>query len=309
MTKKTTITDHVERFIAMKQKLGYRFTSSAWPLQDFARLAEDRSETFLRSATAVEWASTMGSRSQRVRMLHAVHALACWLHAEDARHEIPPRDALGYRPRRRPKPHLVSTPNIQKLLTAALSVPPHGTIAPLTWHHMFGLMAVTGLRIREALTLTLNDVTPDGLVIRDTKFGKSRMVALHPTTRQAMNRYLAVRRKEKTPDGHLFVVTTGTPPSYSWAQKVFQRIAEQTGLREAGAARGPTLHSLRHSFAVRSLENLAPDVDPNRHMLALATYLGHSQVQHTYWYLESTPILLRGIAEAAERAHAHGGIR
>ena len=200
MTKKTTITDHVERFVAMKQKLGYRFPSSAWPLQGFARFAEDRSETFIRSATAVEWASTARSQSQRVRMLHTVHALACWLHAEDVRHEVPPRDALGYRSRRRPKPHLISTPDIQKLLTAALSVPPHGTIAPLTWHYMFGLIAVAGLRIREALALTLNDVTPDGLVIRDTKFGKSRMVALHPTTRHALNRYLAVRRKEKTPD-------------------------------------------------------------------------------------------------------------
>lgn len=308
MKKKTTITDQVERFVAMKQKLGYRFTHSAWPLRNFARFAGNRDETFIRSATAVEWASTAGAQSQRIRRLHTVHSLACWLHAEDVRHEIPPRDALGYRSRSRTQPHLVSIPDIRKLLTAALSVPPFGTVAPLTWHYMFGLIAVTGLRIGEALALTLDDITPDGLMIRDTKFGKSRMVALHPTTRDALERYLTVRRKEKTPDRHLFVITTGGPPCYSRAQKVFRVIAKQTGVRQPGATHGPTLHSLRHSFAVRSLENLDPEADPNRHMLALTTYLGHTKVSNTYWYLESTPALLCGIAEAAERAHANGGV-
>ena len=215
-------------------------------------------------------------------MLHTVHALACCLHAEDARHEVPPRDVLGYLSRWRPRPYLISAPDIRKLLTAALAMRPAGTIAPLTWHHLFGLIAVTGLRISEALALTLNDITPDGLVIRNTKFRntkfrKSRMVALHPSTRDALNRYLTVRRKEKTLDGHLFVITTGGPPSVDRAEQVFRELAEQTGIRKPGAARGPTPHSLRHSFAVRSLENFDPGADPSRHMLALATYLGPRQ--------------------------------
>ena len=309
MTKKVTITDHVERFVEMKQKLGYRFTRNAKLLQSFARFAEDRNETFIRSATAVEWASgsPAGSQSERVRKLHTVHALACWLHAEEARHEVPPRDALGYQSRRRPQPYLISIPDIRKLLTAALSMRPAGTIAPLTWHYLFGLIAVTGLRIGEALALTLNDITPDGLVIRDTKFRKSRRVALHPTTWDALNRYLTVRRKEKTLDGHLFVITIGGPPCSFRARQAFRELAEQTGIREPSAARGPSPHSLRHSFAVRSLENLDAGADPSRHILALSTYLGHTNVSHTYWYLESTPVLLRGIAEAAEQAHVKGG--
>ena len=308
MTNKATITDHVEHFVAMKRNLGYRFTRDAGPLRSFARYAQERNEAFIRSDTAVDWASgSPVEQSGRIRKLHTVHALACWLHTEDARHEIPPRDALGHLSKRRPRPYLISITDIRELLTAALSMGPADTIAPLTWHYLFGLIAVTGLRSGEALALTLNDVTPDGLVIRDTKFRKSRMVALHPTARDALNRYLVVRRKEKTPNQRLFVISTGGPPSDSWARKAFRELAEQTGIREPGATRGPTLHSLRHSFAVRSLENLAPGVDPNRHMLALATYLGHSDVSHTYWYLESTPVLLRGIAEAAEQAHANGG--
>lgn len=307
MRKQATITDHVERFVALKRKLGCRFQRDARPLRSFARFAKDRNESLIRSAAAIEWASAAGSQSEQIRKLHTVHALACWLHAEDERHEVPPRDALGYRSRRRPRPHLISIADIRKLLTAALSVRPVDTIAPLTWHYLLGLIAVTGLRIREGLALTLDDVTPDGLLIRNTKFGKSRLVTLHSSTQDALNRYLLVRRKEKTPDRHLFVITTGGPPCYSRAQKVFRRIAEQTGIREPGAARGPTLHSLRHSFAVRSLERLDPSADPHRHMLALATYLGHANFAHTYWYLESTSVLLRGIAKAVEQAQAQGG--
>ena len=202
----------------------------------------------------------------------------------------------------------LSVPDIQRLLTAALSTEPADTIAPLTWHYLFGLVAATGLRISEAIALKLDDITADGLIIRETKFKKTRMVALHPTTREALHRYLAARRNEKTPDRHLFVITTGGPPSSKRTRTVFRRLTEQTGIRKTGA-RGPTLHSLRHSFAVRSLENLNPGADPSRHMLALATYLGHAKVSETYWYLESTPVLLRGIAEAAEQAHSvhYGG--
>ena len=226
-----------------------------------------------------------------------MHALAIWLHAEDTRHEVPRRDAFGPMSYRRPPPHPLSIPDIQALLSAALAMRPAGTITPLTWHHMFGLIAATGIRISEALALVPDDLTADGLVIRETKFRKSRMVALHPTTQDALDRYLVARRKERTPHGHLFVLATGRSPSRRTATKTFRKLAEHTELRARAVPRGPTPHSLRHAFAVRSLESLDPDADPDRHMLALATYLGHSEVAHTYWYLEATPLLLRGIPE------------
>ena len=222
------------------------------------------------------------------------------------RHEVPRRDAFGSRSCRRPPPHPLSIPDIQALLSAALAIRPAGTITPLTWHHMLGLIATTGIRISEALALVPGDITVDGLVIRETKFRKSRMIALHPTTRDALERYLVARRRERTPHGRLFVLATGRPPSRWAATKTFRKLAEQTGLRDPAAPRGPTPHSLRHAFAVRSLENLARDADPSRHMLALATYLGHSEIAHTYWYLEAAPVLLRGIAEATERSHREG---
>lgn len=305
MTHPATMSDHVVRFVAMKQHCGYRFTTNARTLQSFARFAENRNETFIHSETVLDWvlAPPAASPTRRASKLHTVHALACWLHAEDASHEIPPHGIFGSSRYRRPSPHLVSVPDIRQLLTAALCVRPAGTIAPLTWHYMFGLVASTGLRIGEARALKLDDITADGLIIRDTKFRKTRMVGLHPSTRNALNRYLMARRKEKTPDDHVFVIATGRPPSRKRTSTVFRKLAEQVGLREPGSS-GPTLHSLRHSFAVRSLEKLDPSADPQRHMLALATYLGHATVSGTYWYLESTPVLLRGIAQAAEEAHS-----
>ncbi|MCY4560270.1 MAG: tyrosine-type recombinase/integrase, partial [Chloroflexi bacterium] len=104
--------------------------------------------------------------------------------------------------------------------------------------------------------LMLDDITPDGLVIRDTKFGKTRMVALHPTSWKALNLYLEVRLRETTPDRHLFVIATGRSPCRQQAGRVFRKLAEQVGLREPGAGRGPSLHSLRHSCATYPLNSL-----------------------------------------------------
>jgi integrase len=187
-------------------------------------------------------------------------------------------------------------------MTAALELPPKGSISPHTYHHLFGLLAATGLRISEALALKREDLSDDGLIVRRGKFGKSRLLPIHTTTRQALNRYLAIRDRLNTSGDDLFVVTTGRAPQKSTAYQVFRRLAHQVGIRELGRTPGPRVHDLRHTFAVRSLEACAPDRSAiTAHMLALSTYLGHTEVAHTYWYLEATPVLLRGIAEASEQ--------
>ena len=310
MTDTKTLTEQVVRFVTLKQQLGYRFTTNEGALHRFARFAGDRHETFIQTGTVLEWAceSTSDSRRGQVRKLHMVHPFACWLHAEDDRHEVPDRAALGPRSRRRPSPCLMSIGQIRTLLASALSMESTDPLTPRTWYTLFGLIATTGLRISEALSLTLDDFTADGLLVRKSKFRKSRRVVLHATAREALNRYLMDRHKATPRDDHLFVLaSTGRSPSRSYTRDVFRRLAQQTGLRE-GNTRGPTPHSLRHAFAVRSIEQLGPDTDPHRHMLALATYLGHANISDTYWYLEATPVLLQGIAEATERSHArHGG--
>ena len=303
-----TLNEQVAQYVAMKQKLGYRFSGHAPILKSFARYADGRDETWVRCETVNEWLEHPAAASQRfrIRKLRIVRGFAKWRHAQDCRHEVP-ADCQDLVRHIRPAPCLVSVQDIEKLLTAALSMAPVNTIAPLTWHYLFGLIAVTGMRISEALALTLDDLTTDGLTIRDTKFGKTRMITLHPSTSDALKRYLQIRRAVATDSHSLFVIATGKSPQAGYATAVFRKLALQAGLRNPDSPRGPTPHSLRHSFAVRSLQNLPSNADTSRHMLALTTYLGHAKVSDTYWYLQATPMLLHDIAQTNEQYHANCG--
>ena len=187
-------------------------------------------------------------------------------------------------------------------MNAALDLPPRGSIRPHTYYHLFGLLAATGLRISEALGLQRNDFTEDGLVVRCGKFGKSRLLPIQASTRQALNDYIAIRTRLGCDGDDLFVVTTGRAPHKVTTHVIFVKLARQLGLRGPGRTRGPRLHDLRHTFAVRSLEACAHDRQAvAHHIAALCTYLGHADVSNTYWYLEATPVLLRDIAAAGER--------
>jgi len=155
------------------------------------------------------------------------------------------------------------------------------------------------MRVSEAIGLRLEDITPDGIVIRSTKFRKSRLIPLHETAQAGLERYLERRRPYAPYDDHVFVSLWGTPLRYVDVQGTFKSAADRLGLPTRHGR--PTLHSLRHTFAVRALE-ACPD-DRGRighHMLALSTYLGHGNVAYTYWYLEATPELMEGIAERCE---------
>ena len=300
-----TLIDHVARYVALKRKLGYDYRTHAGILRRYARFADGRGDSVVRTATVTEWASAAVSRHQAARRLHFVHAFAVWMRAEDARHEVPPRNLFGPHSNQRPLPDLMTTRELRTLLTAALRLGPTGTISPLTWHYMLGLIASTGIRRCEAVALRLTDVTPHGLVIRESKFRKSRLVSLHPSTTEALDAYLAIRRVQATPDDHLFVLDHGRVPRLDTVSSVFRKLAIKTGVRTG--TRRPRVHDLRHRFATRSLEALDTTQDPARHMLALATYLGHVDPVSTYWYLEASPVLLRDIAEAAERTFTTGG--
>ena len=213
---------------------------------------------------------------------------------------------LGPTTQRRPTPHLLTNAEISTLMAAALLLPPKGSITPHTWHSIIGLMATTGLRRCEVCALRLTDITADGLVVRETKFQKSRLVPLHRSTVDALDWYLTLRRRCGAASEHVFVLSTGRAINPDIVTGMFVKLARQVGLRGGPGEPGPRLHDLRHRFAVRSLEHtVATDRDSaSRHMLALATYLGHNSVSSTYWYLEATPVLLRHIARQAERAHA-----
>jgi integrase/recombinase XerD len=297
----------IQRYVTIKRGLGYKFADQEQMLRKYAQFAESFGDAYVSSNRMIEWASTAPSRQRSREWLQVVRHFAISMHAEDDRHEIPPRDAFGKGMRRRPRPHILAVADIERILEAALALPPTASVTPYTYHYMIGLLAATGLRVSEAVALLDADLTVDGLLIRETKFRKTRLVPIHPSTRKALEEYRVLRRRIGGADPHLFVVSTGEPPDHASVSRAFIKLARLVGVRPPTGP-GPRLHDLRHSFAVRSLERCRGDrAAINRHMLALSTYLGHACLSDTYWYLEATPVLTRQIAAAAE-AFRKGGV-
>jgi integrase/recombinase XerD len=244
---------NVQRYTAIKRGLGYKFYTQEQTLQNFAALADLCNDKYTSVSRMIEWASLAPSRERSRERLFVVRQFAIWLRAEDGRNEIPPPDVFGRGKRPRPRPHILTAANIERLMHAAMSVPPLASITPHTYHYLIGLMASTGLRVSEAVALVEPDITNDGLLIRETKFHKTRLVPIHSSTRAALADYLTLRRRIGGPDPHVFVLSTGKSPSVTTVSRTFLSLARQIGLRSPQGETGPHLHDLRHSFAVRSL--------------------------------------------------------
>ena len=292
------------RYVTLHHSLGFRFRSQRLLLATFVRFAEARGDAFVRTDRVIDWAARAPSPAQRRNRLLTVRRFALAMRAEDDRHEAPAADSLGPKLSRRMVAHIYTPGEITQLIAAAATLQPAGSIRPLCYATLFGLLAATGMRVSEALALQIADLSEDGLVIRKTKFQKSRLLPLHETTRLALDRYLRVRLRLVAGDGALFVSSKGSAVAYSTVEAVFLQLARSTGLRGGQGQRGPRIHDLRHSFAVRSLEQCRHTRDSvARHIVALSTYLGHAHVSDTYWYLQATPLLMEQIAAASEALH------
>jgi integrase len=273
-------------------------------LRNFAAFAETQGDEVVRTQRALDWVGQAPSPQQRRNRLLTVRRFAQAMQAEDARYQVPPSDAFGHAAFKRRTPHIYTTKEIMALLKAAAQLSPKGSIRPVTYTTLFALLAATGLRSSEALALTLEDVTNDGLVIRETKFRKSRLVPLHESAQHQLDAYLIRRAKVGTSCPAVFVSPQGTALSYSTVVTVFLSLLRTIGVRAAPGQPGPCLHDLRHTFAVRSLEQCGTDPDKvKHHMLALSTYLGHAHVSDTYWYLQATQKLMTQICAAGENLH------
>jgi integrase len=295
------------RYVELQRAMGFKFQVQHALLRSFVAFAEAAGDAFVRVDRVLDWAVRAPSSAQRRNRLLTVRRFALAMRAEDARYEIPAVEALGGRCRKRRIPHIYTPDEITRLVRAAARMPPQGLIRPLMYATLFGLLAATGLRVSEALALRLEDITEDGLIIRQGKFHKSRLVPLHDTTRDALDAYLSARAQLGTFDTGLFVSTSGTTPAYSTVVATFLRLARSIGLRGEPGQRGPRIHDLRHTFAVRSLEQCRQTREEvARHIVALSTYLGHAHVTDTYWYLQATPFLMERIAEAGETLYRGG---
>lgn len=302
--------DDVERYIALRRSLGFQLRKPARHLRAFARVAAEKGEPYIRAATVIEWATAAPTLDARHRRIGDVVRFARFLRAEDDKHEVPPTDLFAT-PKRRPAPYIYTPDELTRILEAAgqLRLLKPSPLRRQLYVMLFGLIAATGLRVSEALNLRLGDVLPGGVLqIRETKFYKSRLVPLHATVVEALDRYLDVRRRFAGSDDHLFLSMEGGALGYSTVRCAFRRTLKLANIAP-GRARRPRIHDLRHSFATRVLEQCGTKRDEvARHFVALSTYLGHADIAHTYWYLEATPELMTDIATAAGKLIAEAAL-
>jgi integrase/recombinase XerD len=294
------LTSLIDNYLAIRRAAGFQMRTSEEHLRRYERFAKERGDTHVRAQTALDWAAGAPSPHQRGRRLEIVRIFARHVRVEDARHEIPPIGIFSTK-RSHYRPFIFTQEQIRQLLVASAQLKPEGSLRPWTYCTLFSLMAVTGMRISEAIALRFDDIIDDGLIVRLTKYHKSRLIALHPTTLAGLQRYLRRRRHVAGTDDHLFVSLRRKALNYHTVVATFLQVVRAIGLHPGVGQRGPRLHDLRHSWAVAALEASPCGIDQvNQHVLAVGTYLGHAKLASTYTYLHTTPHLLSDIANRCE---------
>jgi integrase len=286
----------LHEYVALRRGLGHKFTQPARDLEGFVTFMEQQKSVVVTTKLALEWATqSPGKHASWAIKLAYVRGFSRHLQAMDILTEVPPVGLLPYGGSA--KPYIYSNVEIQALLKAALTLKPDNKLRRWTYHCLFGLLPVTGLRISEALAMKRHDVDLESgiLTIRDTKFGKSRYVPIHESTQRILIEY-ARRRDEliNPPCSEYFLVAEcGGRLLTQYVYRVFWLLSRQIGLRGPNSSSGPRLHDFRHSFAVNTLlqwYRAGEDIDTL--LPKLSTYLGHSCVRDTYRYLSACPELM-----------------
>jgi integrase/recombinase XerD len=299
----TVLRDALDDYLTVRRALGYKLREHEWALRSFVSFLEHADASTITTELALQWASdTRGTEGWKAARLSMVRGFAVYLRTIDPAAEIPPTGLLLHR-KRYAIPYLYSEEEISRLLAEAGALTPHRRA--MLHGTVIGLLAVTGMRISEALKLDCDDVDLDAgvLTIRDTKFGKTRQLPLHPSTLHALARYDR-HRQELRPrpwTQSFFISTRGSRPDKSNIEQVFRKLCRRVGLDGARGSPRPRLHDLRHTFAVRTVIDWhRAEIDVQPRLLWLSTYLGHVEPSDTYRYLTAAPELLALAAERLE---------
>ncbi len=300
----------LEQYLALRRGLGTELVGGGIVLHQFVELLERQRASHITRELALRWAVSAGVEPATwAARLGQVRRFGAWLSTIDSRTEVLPPDLLPYRFHRKP-PYIYRDDEIARLVRAASQLPSARGLRGLSCATLFGLLSVTGMRVSEALALDDADVDLAAgiLHVRRTKFGKSRFIPVHESTRRALASY-ARRRDEilrHRPTDAFLVSDRGTRFGGCAARYNFAKVSRQVGLRPAGGrrhGRGPRLHDMRHRFAAKRLvEWYRAGLDVEREIPRLATYLGHVHVNETYWYIEAVPELLQLATERLERS-------
>ena len=296
----------VDGYLALRHALGAKMHGARLYLSSLVNFMNSRAASFITTPLAVEWATLPSDVSSAYHALRfrCVRQFASYMHAADPRHEIPPSWLVPGRSRRA-TPYLFSTTELESLLGAARALASPLGLLGATHATVLGILAATGMRVGEVTSLQDADVnyTEGTLTIRKTKFGKSRLVPLHQTTIDAIGNYIRRRDTLIRPrrSEALFLSERGSGLKNCGVRRMFSKLVKRIGIATSPNGRLPRLHDLRHRFAIETLLGwYRRNVDAERRLPDLATYLGHAHTAETYWYLRAVPELLSLAARRLE---------
>lgn len=285
-------------YLQLRRSLGHELAEAGWLLPGFVAYLDAHGSRTVTIEAALAWAQQANTDGRVTtigpRRMTAARGFARYLAGIDVDTEVPPLGLMPHRQRWR-RPFIYSPADIDTVIERARC----SIVSPLraaTYATLIGLLAVAGLRIGEVIKLDRGDIdwAQGVLLIRESKFGKSRLVPLAPSAMAALHDYAGLRDqlKPRPQDPSFFVSLTGKRLLYAVVSQTFRQLVDDTGVG-AGAPHPPRLHDLRHSFAVTTLlgwyqsgEDVAAKIP------ALSTYLGHREPRYTYWYLSAAPELL-----------------
>jgi integrase len=303
-----TLREAVHDYLNLRRSLGFKLRETGKQLLAFVTFMEQRRASYITPQLALAWAQQplTVQHAEWAHRLSIVRTFARHRSATDPRTQIPPEGLLPYRPKRA-QPYLYSAEEIENLLRTALSLPARGGLRPWTYYCLFGLLTVTGMRLGEARNLELQDVDLEKgvLTIRSAKFGKSRLIPIHASTRLVLADYIDRRNRmwaARPASSYLFVSNWGNQLDGGEIHRTFYALSHQIGLRGQGDSHGPRLHDLRHRFAVMTLlQWYRSGEDAERRLPFLSAYLGHVHVSDTFWYLSAWPELMQEAMFRLER--------
>jgi len=315
MTRWTNMRERVDDYLDARRRLGYKLRIEGEQLHRFAKFAEVHGhDGVLSIESAVQWANSSKSSSDicRTRRLEIVRGLAKYCALFEPGTQIPAPGLFGPS-HRRIAPHIYTVQEAEELMEVAGEIKPRNGLRPATMRCLIGLLFATGLRISEALHLICTDVDleEERLVVRETKFRKSRYVPLHSSTILALKDYARFRDRRvpmRSDRAAFFLVDDGHPLRYRQALYAFQCIRRRVGWTQS--KRPPRLHDLRHTFACnRLLAWYKQGIDVNSAIFLLSVYMGHGKVSDTYWYLTGTPSLMAIAAKRFECFASKGEVK
>lgn len=296
----------VREYLHMRRRMGFRLKNTELILNQFIAFMREKKKSHITSELALAFATKnkRASLAWQAKKLGVIRLFAQHYRIFDPKTEIPSKGLLLCTYHRK-QPYIYSDKEIKMLLTSCKHLITEGSINTWTYYTFFGLIAVTGMRTGEAISLSRVsvDINNKVITILESKNQKSRRIPIHSSVAKALKQYSKVRDQLlKNPPQYFFVDDHGQQLKPNKVRLIFRKLCSLVGI--SNKDRAPRILDLRHTFAVKTLERCYSEgIDPEMEILTLANYLGHRNPKHTYWYLTATNTLMSLIIRNLENRY------